>query len=283
MAERGARHYARRMQPALSLDAYRGPVDIRPGAAPDVLLLCDHASHAVPDEFGRLGLPEAEFHRHIGYDIGAAELTRRLAERLDATAMFCGFSRLLIDPNRGADDPTLVMRLSDGAVVPGNARIDDAGIADRVARFHQPYHDAIAAWIDGAQAAGAVPVIVSMHSFTPYWKAVPRPWHAAILWDQDPRLAQPLIAGLREDAELIVGDNEPYDGALKNDTCYRHATLRGLANVLIEVRQDLISEPVGQDAWAERLAGVLTPLLAQPHLHVVEHWGSRADRPGRGG
>jgi predicted N-formylglutamate amidohydrolase len=263
-------------------EPYRGPFEIQTGRSRHLLLLCDHATNAVPERFGSLGLPDGEFQRHIAYDIGAAEVTRRLAHRLDATAIFCGFSRLLIDPNRGPDDPTLVMRLSDGAVVPGNARISEAGIEERVAEFHRPYHDAIEGWLDDALGEGAVPAIVSMHSFTPYWKTQPRPWHAAVLWDRDPRLACPLIDSLRAGGDLVIGDNEPYDGGLKGDTMYRHATQRGLAHVLIEVRQDLISDEAGVEEWAGRLHAALAPLLDRAALHQIEHWGSRADKTGAG-
>jgi predicted N-formylglutamate amidohydrolase len=270
------------------LPPYSAPLSLEPGPDRRLLLLCDHATNALPEEYGLLGLPAEEFRRHIAYDIGAAAVTRGLAHRLGATAVYTGFSRLLIDPNRGSDDPTLVMRLSDGAVVPGNARIDAAGIAERTRRFHQPYHDAIERWLDETLADGTVPVIVAIHSFTPFWKAFARPWHAAVLWDVDPRMAQPLIAGLRDEAGIVVGDNEPYDGALQNDTMYRHATMRGLAHALIEVRQDLISDEVGVEEWADRLANVLAPLVADPSLHRIEHRGSRADvghrdvrRPGK--
>jgi predicted N-formylglutamate amidohydrolase len=257
-------------------DPFRAPFEVLPAkGGRRLLVLCDHASNALPDEYGRLGLPEAEFSRHIAYDIGAAGVTRGLAERLGATAILTGFSRLLIDPNRGPDDPTLVMRLSDGAVIPANARIGAAEIARRFETFYAPYHAAIEAFVDEALDLGEVPVIVSVHSFTPNWKGVPRPWQAAVLWDKDPRLAAPLIAGLEAEG-MQVGDNEPYDGALENDTMYRHGTLRGLAHALIEVRQDLISDAAGQAEWAERLARVLTPILKDPPLARVEHFGSRA-------
>ena len=173
------------------------------------------------------------------------------------------FSRLLIDANRGEDDPTLIMRLSDGAIVPGNAAVDAAERARRIARFHAPYHAAIDAAIDRAIAAGRPPALVSIHSFTPVWRGHARPWHAGVLWDTDPRLAVPLIEALRADPALVVGDNEPYAGALANDTMYRHATARGLAHALIEIRQDLIGDEAGAAAWAERLAPILADLNAR--------------------
>lgn len=258
-----------------SVEPYRTPVETLPGAGRKLLLICDHASNALPAEYGRLGLAEGEFRRHIAYDIGAGAVTRRLAERLGATAILTGYSRLLIDPNRGTDDPTLVMKLSDGAVIPGNARIGELEVAERIRLFHEPYHAAIAAWLDEALDLGEVPAILSVHSFTPNWKKIPRRWHAALLWDKDKRLAAPMIEALEADG-FIVGDNEPYDGALENDTLFRHGTARGLSHALIEIRQDLISDMEGADEWAERLSRVLRPILKDPELHRVQHFGSRA-------
>lgn len=258
------------------LDPYKAPFEILPGTAGRrLLLLCDHASNAVPPDYGRLGLPESEFARHIAYDIGAAGVTRRLSRRLGATAILSGFSRLLIDPNRGPDDPTLVMRLSDGAIIPDNAYTGAEEIAKRRLRFYEPYHAAISAWLDETLDLGEVPVILSIHSFTPSWKGVARRWQAALLWDRDPRLAAPLIAALEAEG-LTVGDNEPYDGALENDTMHRHATGRGLPHALIEIRQDLISGEEGQEEWAARLERVLFPVLKDPDLAVIRHYGSRA-------
>ena len=172
-------------------------------------------------------------------------MTRALARRLGAPAVLSTFSRLLIDANRGEDDPTLIMRLSDGAIVPGNAAVDAAERARRIARFHAPYHAAIDAAIERAIAAGSPPALVSIHSFTPVWRGHARPWHAGVLWDGDPRFAVPLIEALRADPALVVGDNEPYSGALANDTMYRHGTERGLAHALVEIRQDLIADEAG--------------------------------------
>ncbi len=161
-----------------------------------------------------LGLPPEQLERHIAYDIGIEWLTRAMARRLGAPAILSRFSRLLIDPNRGPDDPTLVMRVADGALVPGNARIEAAEVEARKARFHAPYHGAIAAVLDAMLARGVAPVIVSLHSFTPVMKGVARPWQVGVLWDADPRLPDPLMRLLAAEGDLVVGDNEPYDGAL---------------------------------------------------------------------
>ncbi|HEY8384551.1 MAG TPA: N-formylglutamate amidohydrolase [Microvirga sp.] len=246
------------------------PVEIIPGAVESgALILCDHASNAVPPDLD-LGLPAAEYERHIAYDIGAAAVTRALAHRLGAPAILTRFSRLVIDPNRGRDDPTLVMRLSDGAVVPGNARVDEAEIRRRIERFYEPYDAAITHALGRALTAGHPPCLVTVHSFTPVWRGWPRPWHVGILWDADERFARPLIEGLKAEPGLVVGDNEPYDGALAGDTVDRHATGIGLANALIEIRQDLIAEETGAEAWAERFARLLRPLLAEPRLRLPQ-------------
>lgn len=217
-----------------------------------LLFVCDHAAPALPLGYGGLGLDPALLTTHIAYDIGAAIVTRTLASAYGAAAVLGAWSRLLIDLNRGPDDPTLVMKVSDGSIIPGNRNADAAEIARRVAAFHAPYHAAISEQIARIGPA----VIVSVHSFTPAWKGVPRPWQVGILWDQDARLAAPLMAALRQDG-FIVGDNEPYSGALENDTLNRHGTKAGLPHVLIEIRQDLIVT----DAQAQDFAARLKPVL----------------------
>lgn len=256
------------------------PTESVPGnRASGLLLLCDHASNRVPEEYGDLGLPQSQFERHIGYDIGVRPLTLELARRLGAPALMTTYSRLLIDPNRGEDDPTIVMRLSDGAVVPGNAKVDAAERQNRIDRFHRPYHDLIDTTLDQMLEKAPPPVIVSIHSYTAVWRGIPRPWHAGILWDSDGRAALPIIEQLRRDEDLVVGDNEPYDGALKNDTMYRHGTKRGLAHALLEVRQDLIADETGVLEWADRLEPILEDLVRRPDLRKIEHFPSRGDKP----
>jgi predicted N-formylglutamate amidohydrolase len=246
-----------------------------------VIVLCDHASNALPEGYGTLGLPQAELERHIGYDIGARGVTERLAAALGAPAVVSRYSRLLIDCNRGADDPTLIMRVSDGSIVPGNRTLTADERALRIERFYRPYHTAVDTLIDEALASNIVPVLISMHSFTPVWRGNARPWHAAILWDKDPRIALPLLAALRADPALVVGDNEPYHGALRGDCMWEHGTSRGLPHVLVEIRQDLIASAEGQAAWAERLASALRSILAnpalEPDLKAIRYFGSYTD------
>jgi predicted N-formylglutamate amidohydrolase len=242
-----------------------------------LVVLVDHASNAIPQEYRNLGLPAPELDRHIAYDIGAGPLGTLIAERFRAPTLLTCFSRLLIDANRGEDDPTLIMRLSDGAVVPGNARIDSEEAERRLARFYRPYHAAIERRLDAMSAAGRPPAILSIHSYTPIWKGARRPWHAGILWDRDPRLAVPLLEALRAEQGLRIGDNEPYLGSLKNDTMYRHGTARGLAHALLEVRNDLIATPAGVLEWADRLEPILRRISTAPDLYRVRRYGSWAD------
>jgi predicted N-formylglutamate amidohydrolase len=241
-----------------------------------IVLLADHARRDLPDDYGSLGLPAAEFDRHIAYDFGVEAVTRELAGLLDVPAVIANFSRLLIDPNRGEDDPTLIRQLYDGTVVPGNYPIAPEERERRLDRFYRPYHDAVGAMIASvAQASGRAPFIFSVHSFTPVMQGRQRPWHVGILWDLDDRVARPLIDMLAQDKNLIVGDNEPYDGALRGDTMFRHAIVNGYAHALIEIRQDLIADQQGALAWAERLAPIVDAIDRRPDIHAVKIFGSR--------
>ncbi|OLP53574.1 N-formylglutamate amidohydrolase [Rhizobium rhizosphaerae] len=243
--------------------------------AAGLVLLGDHATRRLPDDYGHLGLPHAAFERHIAYDIGIEPLLRRLCQLTGAPGVMSCFSRLLIDPNRGEDDPTLIMRISDGAIIPGNHPITPDEWQRRIARFHRPYHMAVDRLIRQVEAAhGAAPLVISLHSFTPAWKGVPRPWEAAVLWDSDDRVARPLIEALEAQA-IHTGDNEPYDGALKGDTLYRHCMMRGLPHALIEIRQDKIGDAAGVEDWAQRLAPLLMDLNRRPDLHRHERHASR--------
>jgi predicted N-formylglutamate amidohydrolase len=204
-------------------------------------------------------------------------MARRVAEKLGAPAVLSTFSRLLIDPNRGADDPTLVMRYSDGAVVPGNARVDQTEIDRRIAAYWRPYRDAVQAATEAMLATGRPPAIVSIHTFTPFWRGVARPWKVGVLWDADPRLPSALLAALAQGglAPDEIGDNEPYDGGLQGDTIDAVATARGLSNALIEVRQDLVATPSQAEAWGDRLAGMIARALETPGVREPRHFGSR--------
>ncbi len=239
------------------------PVErVRPSGDPSLLLLCDHATNALPSEIGDLGVPAQDLARHIAHDVGARGVTLALSDLFGAPAVLAGFSRLLIDPNRGEDDPTLIMRVYDGSVVAGNRAVDAAERERRLAAYHRPYHAEIGAAIDAALAQGVTPRLISIHSFTPQLRGrEKRPWHVSVLWDRDDRIAAPLIARLRQEDELIVGDNEPYTGRLEGDCLWRHGTQRGLPHALIEIRNDLIGDAAGQAAWAALLARCLADAI----------------------
>ncbi|RJT40990.1 N-formylglutamate amidohydrolase [Mesorhizobium waimense] len=241
-----------------------------------IVLLGDHARRELPEEYGSLGLPAKEFDRHIAYDIGVETVTRELAAALGVPAVLANFSRLLIDPNRGEDDPTLIRQLYDGTIVPGNYPMATEERERRLDGFYRPYHDAVGAMIASvAQASAKAPFIFSVHSFTPAMQGIERPWHVGILWDLDDRVARPLIDMLAADASIVVGDNEPYDGALRGDTMFRHAIVNGFAHTLIEIRQDLIADSKGAMQWAERLAPIVDAIARLPDIHQVKMFGSR--------
>ena len=225
------------------------------------LVACDHASNAVPPEIGggSLGLSDADMARHIAWDPGAAGVPIGLGELLGATVVLGNFSRLVIDPNRGEDDPTLVMKLYDGTVIPANRPVDAAEIERRLAAYYRPYHQAVA----GLAARRADSVYVAIHSFTRQLRGrEPRPWHIGVLYGKDDRFARPLLDRLRAEPDLCVGENEPYGGHLEGDSVDRHAIKPGRVNVLIELRNDLIRTDAQQWAWAERLAPILDEVLA---------------------
>lgn len=226
------------------------------------LITCDHATNRVPADIGGgcLGIAAADMQRHIAFDPGAAGLAQALGEALDSPVICSDFSRLVIDPNRGEDDPTLVMRLYDGTVIPGNRHADAAEVARRMAALYRPYHAALA----GLAARREDTVILAIHSFTPCLRGrAPRPWQVGVLYSHlDPRLSQPLIARLRQEPDLCIGDNEPYSGHLPGDSVDRHALRHGRHNTLVELRNDLIATPAAQQGWALRLAPILAEVLA---------------------
>ncbi|HTV69523.1 MAG TPA: N-formylglutamate amidohydrolase [Rhizobiaceae bacterium] len=253
------------------------PFDIIEGdRSKGLVLIADHARRDLPDEYGDLGLPASEFDRHIAYDIGVEWVTRRLAALLDVPGIIANFSRLLIDPNRGEDDPTLIRQLYDGTIVPSNYPMAPEERQRRIDLFYAPYHDAVGALIASvASASKAPPFIFSVHSFTPVMQGFARPWHVGVLWDADDRAAKPLLDMLAADPALVVGDNEPYDGALKGDTMYKHAIVNGFAHALIEIRQDLIADEAGADEWAARLAPIVDAINRRSDIHEAKQFGSR--------
>ena len=225
------------------------------------LVTCDHASNRVPAEVcgGDLGVSAQDMARHIAWDEGARGLAEALGAALDSPVICSDFSRLVIDANRGEEDPTLVMQLYDGTIIPGNAGVSPAEVERRLTTLHRPYHAALAQ----LAAKRADTVIVAIHSFTPCLRGrAPRPWAVGVLYSHlDPRLSRALIDVLRQDADLCVGENEPYDGHLPGDSIDIHALQKGRHNTLIELRSDLIADRVAQETWARRLAPALIQAL----------------------
>ena len=234
------------------------------------LVICDHATNRVPDfvNGGTLGIADEDMARHIAYDPGAAGVSIRLADKLGAPVVLSNFSRLVIDPNRGEDDPTLIMRLYDGTIIPANRHVDEADAARRLEFCYRPYHEAVTRMA----AARDDTVIVSIHSFTPQLRhRPPRPWHVGLLFADDERLSRPLVELLRNEPGMVVGANEPYSGHLKGDTIDRHAIATGRQNTLIEIRNDLIQLDAEQAAWADRLAGLLPGALERAETEGDEY------------
>lgn len=235
------------------------------------LLVCDHASAAIPAEYGDLGLGPADRFSHIAWDSGAADVVRGLAARLCCPAVLGGVSRLVIDCNRQPGDPTSIPTVSGGIEVPGNRATDEAEADRRARRWFWPYHTCIGTQIGHLWRHGTPPVVIGLHSFTPHMLGEePRPWHIGVLWNRDPRLARPVLAGLRARPDLIVGDNQPYSGREINYTLDTHAGAAGLPNLSFEIRQDLLAGPGAPDAWAALLAETLAPVLADPDLYRAE-------------
>ncbi len=245
------------------------------GADTRFVLICDHASNAVPAHMDRLGLPQSELDRHIGWDIGAARVTAALAERLGAPAFLSGYSRLLVDCNRPQGSPTAMPAVSDGTDVPANRTISPEEEKARRAAFFWPYHDAVAAFLDRLTGAGEVPILVSVHSFTPVFQGVARPWEVGLLWEHDGRLVEPLKQALRAlHPGLCVGDNEPY--AIRGPSDYSipvHGQDRGIPHIEFELRQDLVDTENGAEAWAETLAEALERVRARLWPLAIERHG----------
>lgn len=275
LVQRGKRPYILAMPDDLRPNLREEPYEVVNGdVRSGTLILCDHASNIVPQDVngGTLGLPDADMNRHIAWDIGAAGVSVELARLMNAPAILSRFSRLVIDPNRGEDDPTLVMRLYDGTIIPGNRHVKPEDVEYRLNRFHRPYHDEVTRLIDRAEEFHPQPALISVHSYTPQLKGRGlRPWHVGVLWDADGRIAEPLIERLRQEDDLCIGDNQPYSGQLKGDTMSRHGTDRGFSHVLIELRHDLIDTASTQKAWAARLAPILGTIIDETRARESEN------------
>ena len=227
------------------------------------LVVADHAGVAVPEALQGLGLEPEVFQRHIAVDLGSREVALLLAQRLGASLILANYSRLVVDLNRRLDDPTAFIPDSDGVSIPGNQNLCLAEKQGRAEAIYHPYHRAIDDLIDAIIKQGRAPVIVSTHSFTPVLGEQRRPWHIGVLWDKDPRIARPLLARLRQHPDLVVGDNEPYSGSHPADyTIDHHGEDRGVANVALELRQDLLRGQAGIEHWSALLAEALAEIIS---------------------
>ncbi len=252
------------------------------------ILACDHASAYIPRRLGTLGLEPADRKRHIAWDIGAAEVARRLSGHLDALLILTGYSRLVVDCNRPLNVADAFAERSEDTVIAGNIGIGAVEKSERAAAFYWPYHDALHGLIESRVEGGAAPVLVGVHSFTPVYRGIPRPWHVGVHYRLDPRAALLALAALRSEPGLTVGENEPYEVTLDGDyTAPVHAERRGMPYVLFEIRQDLIASHAGVHEWADRLAAVLRPVLdhgsldgfGEPARDVWEPRYETGDRP----
>jgi predicted N-formylglutamate amidohydrolase len=238
---------------------------VNEGGASPIVLICEHASNFIPARYANLGLAPAELRRHIAWDIGAAAVARHIAAALDAVLILSGYSRLLIDCNRPLASPTSIPERSEATAIPGNKGLTAAERAERDALFFAPFRARVAAELEARLAARRPAVLIGMHSFTPVFLGVARPWHAGVLYARARRLASLLLAGLRADDGLVIGENEPYRITTEGDfTVPVQGDARGIPTALFEVRQDLIADDAGAAAWGMRLARVLGQVAASP-------------------
>jgi predicted N-formylglutamate amidohydrolase len=234
------------------------------------LIVADHAGNSMPRALCQLGVPEAERERHIAWDIGIAGLCRVVADALDATLVQQNYSRLVIDCNRTPGSETSILEISELTPIPGNMGLSEGQKVARMREIFRPYHDRIEAELDWRRQAGRPTALIAMHSFTPVFKGVARPWHVGVLYNRDPRFAHFLMALLKHEEGLVVGDNAPYSVTDASDyTIPVHGERRGLHHVAVEVRQDLIADDKGQCGWGPLLAR----LLAQAYRELVEAEG----------
>ena len=234
---------------------------LNPDGGSRFVLTCEHASNFIPTRYNGLGLPPSELERHIAWDIGAADLARELSRRLDAPLFLSGYSRLLIDCNRPLHSPTSIVTISEDTEISGNRDLDAREREFRAQAYFLPFQDAIARCLDRRLAAGTPTILIGVHSFTPVFRTDARRWRAGILYRNAIGLGGRLIAALRADPALEVGDNEPYRVTVETDyTVPVHGDARGIPAALIEVRQDLLGTQAGIDEWASRLTSALAAI-----------------------
>lgn len=235
---------------------------LNPHGRGTAVLICEHASHFIPPAYAELGLSPADQVRHIGWDIGACGLARELAALLDAPLVLATYSRLMLDLNRPVDADDSIVVHSEDTPIPGNADLSPAERELRRQRIYHPFHAGLDALIDQRLRSGLATAVVSIHSFTPSYRGIERPWHVGVISRNDRRLADALLQSLAADPGLCIGDNLPYgpqDGVYHS--LERHGEARGLRSAMIEVRNDLLDEQ-GQKRWAHTLSQALSTALA---------------------
>jgi predicted N-formylglutamate amidohydrolase len=243
---------------------------LNPHGRSPFVLTCEHASRHIPADYRGLGLPDAEIARHIGWDIGAAEVTRRLSERLDAPAFLSRYSRLLIDLNRPLDADSSIPLRSETTDIPGNRTLDPGERARRAARMFHPFHAAVTDHLQERARLSRRTAILAIHSFTPVFKGVQRPWHAGVLFSHSRDWGMALVQELGRTG-LTVAANEPYVIARDEDyTIPVHGEDRDVPALLIEIRQDLIADGAGAGEWAERLAQAVANLADNEDIRTVQ-------------
>jgi predicted N-formylglutamate amidohydrolase len=241
-------------------------VENETGASP-FLIVADHAGKVLPRRLRQLGLSEAECDRHIAWDIGIGAVCSLIGTALDAAVIRQNYSRLVIDCNRMPESEQSIVGLSERTRVPGNIGLSESDRAERLREIFKPYHDRIASELDRRRDSGRPTALIAMHSFTPVFKSVARPWQIGVLYNRDPRFAHVLMEFLRREKGLVVGDNEPYAVADATDyTIPIHGERRSLHHVAIEIRQDLITDEAGQRMWA----ALLVRLLPQAYLRLTQ-------------
>ncbi|WP_119391196.1 N-formylglutamate amidohydrolase [Taklimakanibacter lacteus] len=246
---------------------WTAPFDVfNPEGKTAIVIVCDHASNALPGEVGCLGVAEGDMQRHIAWDIGAAPIARHLARIFDAPAVLSGTSRLVIDCNRKLHDPSLIPSMSDGIIIPANEGLSPGQRQKRIDAYFNPYHAACRQVITSRCRKGERPLFLSVHSMTDHMDGTHRPWEISLSSNEDRRATAPVLAALSEVPGLVVGDNQPYDMDPTQDySTPEHALSRGLDYLQVEFRQDLVAEAKGQERYAHIFAeavkrsGILTP------------------------
>ncbi|MEH6624991.1 MAG: N-formylglutamate amidohydrolase [Motiliproteus sp.] len=249
---------------------------VNPEGKTPLLVVCDHASNFIPKHLNGLGLDKQLLTDHIAWDPGSADVAEIICQQLGCRAVLSNYSRLLIDANRDpADqDPSMIPQISDGYQIPGNQNLSPEQKQQRLEEILNAYHAGIETELKGLKQYSIAPLLFSIHTFTPAMQGCskPRPWHAGMLWNADPRIALPLMHHLRQHDHLIIGNNEPYSARDVAYTIDRHGHDHGYPNCAIEIRQDLLKDHTDCLWWGERLAEGLLKVLDTEEIQQVKYF-----------